>query len=120
MNKTHTPPTEIRVTNGGKLLHVTFSDAEEFDFTAELLRVESPSAEVQGHSAAEKRTIAGKLAVTIGAVEPIGNYAVRIVFSDGHDTGIFTWEYFNELGKNKDRVWADYLGRLQEFNLSRE
>ena len=120
MNKTHIAPDEIRVSNGGKILHVTFPENIAYDFSAELLRVESPSAEVQGHSAAEKRTIGGKLYVTITNVEPVGNYAVRIVFSDGHDTGIFTWDYFSNLGENKNLIWGDYLERLKQFNLSRE
>jgi len=120
MNETHIAPQEIRVSNGGKILHVIFPDNKEYDFSAELLRVESPSAEVQGHSAAEKRTIGGKIGVTITNVDPVGNYAVRLVFDDGHDTGIFTWEYFSNLGENKNLVWGDYLGRLEQFKLSRE
>ncbi len=120
MIKTHTAPDEIRVSNGGKILHVTFPENKAYDFSSELLRVESPSAEVQGHSAAEKRTIAGKIGVIITNVEPVGNYGVRIVFNDGHDTGIYTWEYFSDLGDNKNLVWGDYLERLKQFNLSRE
>ncbi len=120
MNKTHIAPQEIRVSNGGKILHVTFPENQAYDFSAELLRVESPSAEVQGHSAAEKRTIGGKIGVLITNVEPVGNYAVRIIFSDGHDTGIYTWDYFSNLGENKNLIWGDYLERLTQLNLSRE
>jgi len=120
MIKTTNPPSEIRVSNKGKLLTVSFDDGRSFDFTAELLRVESPSAEVQGHSEDEKRTIGGKLGVSIFSVEPVGNYAVRLNFSDGHDTGLYTWEYFSSLGEIQGEVWADYLTRLDELGLSRE
>lgn len=120
MIETHTPPSEIRVSNKGKLLTVSFEDGRSFEFSAELLRVESPSAEVQGHSESEKRTIGGKLNVTIFSVEPVGNYAVRLNFSDGHDTGLYTWDYFAALGEIQDEVWTDYLHRLSELGLSRE
>lgn len=120
MIETHDAPSELRVTNGGKLFVVTFEDGRSYELTAELLRVESPSAEVQGHSAAEKRTVGGKLNVKITGVEPVGNYAVRLIFDDGHDTGLFTWEYLDRVGDRQNAIWADYLGRLKEFNLSRE
>lgn len=120
MIESHTPPSELRVSNEGKLLQVSFEDGRSYEITAELLRVESPSAEVQGHSAAEKRTVGGKLNVKIVGIEPVGNYAVRIDFDDGHDTGLYTWDYFERLGKNQNEIWADYLGRLKEFGLSRE
>ncbi len=120
MIESHTPPSEIRVTNKGKLLFVTFDDNRSYEFTSELLRVESPSAEVQGHSADEKRTIGGKVGVTILSVEPVGNYAVKINFSDGHDTGLYTWDYFSSLGENQSQVWTDYLVRMKDLGLSRD
>lgn len=120
MKKTHTPPSELRVSNAGKLLQVTFGDERTFELPAELLRVESPSAEVQGHSSAEKRTIGGKLNVAISNIEPVGNYAVRIIFDDGHDTGLFTWEYLDTLGSQQQEIWTTYLTRLEQLGLSRE
>lgn len=118
--ESHEAPSELRVSNGGKLLQVSFEDGRAYDLTSELLRVESPSAEVQGHSAAEKRTVGGKLNVKITAVDPVGNYAVRLTFDDGHDTGLYTWEYLNRVGEGQKEIWADYLERLSQFNLSRE
>ena len=118
--KTINAPREIRVKNAGKLLQVTFDDNQVYEISAELLRVESPSAEVQGHSEAEKKTIGGKLNVRITGVEPVGNYAVKLVFDDGHDTGLFTWEYLLKLGKDNQIIWADYLARLANAGLSRE
>ncbi len=120
MIESHEPPRELRLSNGGKLLQVSFEDGRAWDLSAELLRVESPSAEVQGHSAAEKRTVGGKLNVKITGVDPVGNYAVRLTFDDGHDTGLYTWEYLNRVGQNQKEIWADYLERLSQFNLSRE
>jgi len=120
MNESHTPPSELRVSNKGKLLEVTYEDGHGYDLTAELLRVESPSAEVQGHSAAEKKTVSGKLNVTIKDIEPVGNYAVRLIFDDGHDTGLYTWDYLERVGQNQKEIWTDYLNRLAESNLSRE
>ncbi len=114
------PPSELRLSNGGKMLQVSFEDGRTYDLTAELLRVESPSAEVQGHSAAEKRTVGGKLNVIITGVDPVGNYAVRLTFDDGHDTGLYTWEYLDRVGKNQKEIWTEYLERLSQFNLSRE
>ncbi|HFC04618.1 MAG TPA: DUF971 domain-containing protein [Rhizobiales bacterium] len=118
--ETTVPPSELRLSNGGKMLQVSFEDGRAYDLTAELLRVESPSAEVQGHSAAEKRTVGGKLNVTITGIDPVGNYAVRLTFDDGHDTGLYTWEYLDRVGKNQKEIWTDYLERLSQFNLSRE
>lgn len=120
MNKTHLPPTELRVTNSGKLLQVTFNEETSFELPAELLRVESPSAEVQGHSSAEKRTIGSKVNVAITNIEPVGNYAVRITFDDGHDTGLFTWEYLAILGEKQEEIWTTYLTRLAQLGLSRD
>lgn len=113
-------PTEIRVKSEEKRLEIDFDSGESFSIPAELLRVESPSAEVQGHGPSQKTTVAGRRHVGIIAVEPVGNYAVRIRFDDLHDTGLFSWRYLHELGSDQDRLWEDYLGRLKEQGLSRD
>jgi len=112
-------PEEIRVKRAERRLDVSFDDGSVFRLPAEYLRVESPSAEVQGHSPSEKRIVPGKAQVGIASVEPVGNYAVRIVFDDGHSTGIFTWSYLHELGRERDARWAAYLRALQARGLSR-
>ena len=112
-------PTELRLRNDRKTLTVAFDDGESFDLPAEYLRVCSPSAEVQGHSPSERRTVAGKQDVRILEVHPIGNYAVRLVFDDMHSTGIFSWTYLFELGQNHEEYWRRYLADLAEKNLSR-
>ncbi len=113
-------PEEIRLTDEGRELVVTFDNGEQFIYTAEFLRVTSPSAEVQGHHPSQRKTVPGKRHVKITSIEPAGNYAVRLVFDDGHDTGIFTWDYFLETGRNMEKLWADYLERLQREGLSRD
>ncbi len=90
-------PTDIAVTNKGRILEVAFDDGNTIRLTAERLRVESPSAEVQGHSPSQKVTVRGKENVAIVGAEPVGNYAVRLIFDDGHDTGLFTWDYLRKL-----------------------
>src|SRR5271155_5507640 len=95
-------PLEIRLTNRGRLLRVGFDDGSAFDLAAEYLRVTSPSAEVQGHSAAERRLVAGKRQIRITEIVPTGNYAVRLVFDDGHRTGIYSWAYLHELGAGRE------------------
>jgi DUF971 family protein len=112
-------PTELRLQKNRKTLAVTFDSGESFDLPAEYLRVRSPSAEVQGHSPAERRVVAGKRDVQILEVHPVGNYAVRLVFDDLHATGIFSWDYLLELGKNREKYWRDYLDELKEKKLSR-
>ena len=112
-------PSEIRLSKDKKLLTVTFSDQAVFEFEAEFLRVRSPSAEVQGHSPAQRVTVGGKAGVTIAKVLPVGNYAVRLAFDDGHDTGIFTWSFLSELGAEKDARWAEYIGELADKGMSR-
>ncbi|GAA0586192.1 gamma-butyrobetaine hydroxylase-like domain-containing protein [Rhizomicrobium electricum] len=102
-------PTEIRLSPDKRTLTVTFDGGDRFALPAEYLRVESPSAEVQGHRPEEKKTVEGKQNVTIAAIEPVGNYAVRIVFDDGHDTGLYAWDYLNELGRELDSRWLAYL-----------
>ena len=113
-------PNEIRLRKADKILTIDFDDGVSVELPAELLRVESPSAEVQGHSAAEKKIIAGRRHVRIMEIEPVGNYAIRILFDDLHDTGIFSWQYLYELGVNLDRAWRGYLAALEEAGLSRD
>jgi DUF971 family protein len=112
-------PTELRLDKDKRVLTVTFEDGKSFALPAELLRVLSPSAEVQGHSETQRVTVAGKKTVGITRIEPVGNYAVRIVFDDGHDTGLFVWEYLRELGENKETRWQGYLNDLATKRLSR-
>lgn len=113
-------PTEIRLLKQEKALEVDFSDGSRFTLPAELLRVESPSAEVQGHGPSQKTLVAGRRHVGIMAVEPVGNYAVRIKFDDLHDTGIFSWPYLYKLGQDKDRIWQEYVDALAGRGLSRD
>lgn len=105
-------PTEIRYKKDDKVLEVDFDDGAQFRFPAELLRVESPSAEVQGHGPNQKQLVAGRRHVGIMAVEPVGNYAVRLRFDDMHDTGIYSWAYLYELGQKQEQVWEEYLATL--------
>jgi DUF971 family protein len=112
-------PSEIRLDRAARVLHVTFEDGVRFALPAEYLRVESPSAEVQGHGPGQKTILGGKQQVGIGAVEPVGHYAVRLVFDDGHDTGIFSWDYLHELGAEQEQRWAAYLAALAARGLSR-
>jgi len=112
-------PTELRVSKDRKNLTVTFNSGDTYDLSAEMLRVMSPSAEVQGHSPEQRVTVGGKQDVAIAEMVPVGNYAVRIVFDDRHDTGIFTWNYLARLGRDKDALWDAYLDELKEKGLSR-
>jgi DUF971 family protein len=113
-------PTELRLPKDRKSLAVKFDDGESFELPAEYLRVRSPSAEVQGHSPAERRVVAGKRDVQITELHPVGNYAVRLVFDDLHSTGIFSWDYLFELGQNRESYWREYLGELKDKRLSRD
>jgi DUF971 family protein len=112
-------PTELRLHKDRKTLTVAFDTGDAFDLSAEYLRVRSPSAEVQGHSPDERKTVAGKRNVAILEVNPIGNYAVRLVFDDLHSTGIYSWEYLHELGRDRDANWQDYLDELAGKGLAR-
>ncbi|MBC8013612.1 MAG: DUF971 domain-containing protein [Methyloceanibacter sp.] len=112
-------PTEFRLDKDKRVLTATFDDGLSFALPAEFLRVLSPSAEVQGHSEAQRVTVAGKKNVGIVRLEPVGNYAVRIVFDDGHDTGLFVWAYLRELGENREARWQSYLQDLAAKRLSR-
>ena len=113
-------PTELRLDRGAGVLEIDYDDGRGFSLPAELLRVESPSAEVKGHGTGQKVTVPGKRNVGLVAAEPVGRYAVRIVFDDGHDTGIFSWAYLRELGENQDRLMAEYLAELARLGLSRD
>ncbi|MEW9808307.1 gamma-butyrobetaine hydroxylase-like domain-containing protein [Mesorhizobium marinum] len=113
-------PKELRVSKDRRTLTVVYHDHEPFELPAELLRVTSPSAEVQGHAPDQRVTVPGKRNVSIARMEPVGNYAVRIVFDDLHDTGIFTWSYLHRLGHDKEQVWSDYLASLESKALSRD
>jgi DUF971 family protein len=113
-------PTELRLAKDRRSLHIAFDDGTAFDLPAEYLRVTSPSAEVQGHSPAERKTVPGKRDVEIIGVEPVGNYAVKLVFDDMHDTGIYGWNYFYELGAGYEEKWQAYLTELAAKGLSRE
>lgn len=113
-------PTELRLAKDRKSLTVAFDSGERFTFPAEYLRVKSPSAEVQGHAPEERKTVPGKRDVMILEVQPVGNYAVRLVFDDLHSTGIYSWDYFADIGRNHDRYWQDYLDELAAKNLSRD
>ena len=112
-------PTELRLHKDRKTMTVTFDNGDAFDLSAEYLRVSSPSAEVQGHSPAERKIIAGKKNVAILEVVPVGNYAVRLVFDDLHSTGIYSWDYLHELGSDHSVRWRDYLSDLAEKGLAR-
>ncbi len=111
---------ELRLNRDKTMLSVTFSDGASSALPAELLRVVSPSAEVQGHSPSERKLVPGKRSVTIRAIEPVGNYAVRLVFSDGHDTGIYSWPYLYDIGRRKDELWNAYLEELAAAGLGRD
>ena len=113
-------PKEIRLKKDEKILEIDFDDGSSFALPAELLRVESPSAEVQGHSPSEKKIVSGRLHVGIIKVEPVGHYAVCIHFDDMHETGIFTWTYLHQLGENQKKIWQTYLEALEERGLSRD
>jgi DUF971 family protein len=113
-------PSELRLAKDRRALTVTFDTGDCFALDAEYLRVMSPSAEVQGHSPDERKTVPGKRQVAILEVNPVGNYAVRLVFDDLHSTGIYSWDYLLELGRNRERKWQTYLDELASKGLSRE
>jgi len=113
-------PVEIRLLRAEKALEVQFDDGKVFRLPAELLRVESPSAEVQGHGPSQKTVVAGRRHVGIMAVEPIGNYAIRIKFDDLHDTGIYSWDTLYDYGERQDELWQNYLAALKAKGLGRD
>jgi DUF971 family protein len=112
-------PVELRLKKAEKLLEVEFDDGSRFRLPAEYLRVESPSAEVQGHGAGQKVLVHGRAHVGIIGLEPIGNYAVRVIFDDLHDTGIYSWSYLHQLGIEHEKRWREYLDGLAANGLSR-
>lgn len=113
-------PTEVKLKKAEKLLEISFDNGRVFRLPAEYLRVESPSAEVQGHGAGQKQIVHGRAHVGIMGLEPVGNYAIRIKFDDLHDSGIFSWRYLYELGERQEELWAKYLAELEKRGLSRE
>ena len=113
-------PTELRYEKAEKTLHVSFDNGTAFALPAELLRVESPSAEVQGHGPGQKQIVAGRRHVGIMEIEPVGNYAVRIKFDDLHDSGIFSWKYLYEMGERQEELWSTYLSELDKRGLKRD
>jgi DUF971 family protein len=102
-------PTELRLNPARDTLTVAFDSGERFALAAEYLRVESPSAEVRGHGPGQKQIVTGKEDVAIERLEPVGNYAIRIIFDDGHDTGLFSWDYLHKLGREHDTIWAAHV-----------
>ena len=119
-NLTAAWPVEIRLVKDRRALNVAFDDGQTFSLPAELLRVTSPSAEVQGHSESQRKTVGGKRNVTILSVDPVGNYAVRIGFDDMHSTGIYSWAFLRDLGLNAERRFQDYLDDLSAKGLDRD
>lgn len=112
-------PTELRLSKDKKTLVIAFDNGDRHELSAEYLRVTSPSAEVQGHSADQKQTVPAKRAVEIMKIEPVGNYAVKLFFDDMHDTGIFSWDYLLKLGREHETIWAEYLAELEAKGMSR-
>src|SRR5512134_1367380 len=113
-------PTNITLHSASRILEIEFDDGQAFKLPYEFLRVYSPSAEVRGHGPGQETLQVGKKDVTINEVEPVGHYAIRPKFSDGHDTGIYSWDYLYELGADQDELWQRYLDRLAKANASRD
>ncbi len=113
-------PIEIKLHQKSRQMEISFDDGQRFELSYEFLRVYSPSAEVRGHGPGQEVLQTGKLHVDITALEPVGSYAVQPRFSDGHDTGIYSWDYLYEIGSDRDRLWRQYLERLQAAGASRE
>jgi DUF971 family protein len=115
----HPNPTEIKLHQESRLLEIKFDNQTECSLSCEFLRVYSPSAEVQGHSPSQAVLQIGKEKVNITNIEPIGNYAIKITFSDGHDTGLYSWDYLYRLAKNYEQLWIEYLGKLDDAGIKR-
>lgn len=113
-------PTELKVSDHGRILKITFDNGAEHQIPAELLRVESPSAEVKGHGPGQEQLVFGKRLVSITKIDPVGSYAARINFSDGHSTGLYTWAYLEKLGREQGHMWTDYLEKLKTEGKTRE
>ena len=120
MNAPGVRVTEIRYARADRRLEIVFADGARYILPAEFLRVESPSAELRGHGAGTKQAVPGRRHVGITKIEPVGNYAVRLHFDDGHDTGIYSWRYLHELGETQDELWRVYVDRLAAEGLSRD
>lgn len=112
-------PEELRLSDHGRTLHVRFDNGEAHALAAEYLRVESPSAEVKGHGPGQEQLVWGKRDVAIAKIEPTGTYAVKITFSDGHNTGLYTWNYLLKLGREREEIWTAYLAKLAAAGLRR-
>jgi len=113
-------PTDIRLRRRSRLITVRFDDESEFDLPFEYLRVHSPSADVKGHGPGQEVLQTGKESVQVTAIEPVGHYAVRLVFDDGHNTGLYTWQYLHELGRDQLSNWQSYLDRLEAAGYARQ
>lgn len=113
-------PTEIKLHSQSRLLELEFSTGERFELSCEFLRTHSPSAEVRGHGVGQERLQSGKREVNITQIEPVGSYAIKLVFSDGHDSGIYSWDCLYELATHRDTLWTDYLAKLAAAGLSRD
>jgi DUF971 family protein len=111
--------TEIKLRRAENRLDISFDDGSAASLPAEYLRVESPSAEVQGHGPTQKQLVSGKRNVSITGIEPTGNYAIRLIFSDGHDTGIYSWDILHQLGTDFPRLWPAYLQKLEQAGMDR-
>ena len=120
MDRTTPRPTEIKLHQKSRLLEIAFDDGSRFSLPCEYLRVFSPSAEVRGHGPGQEVLQVGKRDVEIKEIEPVGNYAVKLGFSDGHDTGLYSWEYLHELGEKQESSWKSYLARLEQAGASRD
>ena len=120
MDRNTPRPTDITLHQKSGVLDVAFDDGKRFSLPVEYLRVHSPSAEVRGHGPGQEVLQAGKRQVGVAAIEPVGVYAVKLVFTDGHDTGIYSWDYLYDLGAKKDSNWKSYLARLEQNNASRD
>ena len=113
-------PTEIKLRKASRVLELTYDDGASFSLPFEYLRVYSPSAEVRGHGPGQEKLQTGKEDVEITGIDPVGHYAVRLVYSDGHDTGLYSWPYLRELGENQDANWQSYLDRLEAAGYARQ
>ena len=120
MNKESPQPESINLHQKSRILEIKFSDGQNFEFSCEFLRVHSPSAEVKGHSPEQSVLQLGKEKVSIKEIEPVGHYAVKLIFDDGHETGLYSWAYLYELGENKDALWQDYLQALKDAGHQRQ
>jgi len=120
MNSEAPIPLDIKLHQNSKKLELVYTDDESYQLTCEFLRVFSPSAEVRGHGPGQESLQSGKINVSIKNIVPVGNYAIQLVFSDGHDSGIYSWEYLYQLCRNRDAYWEDYLERLHQAGAHRD